>query len=447
MTQSLPLINEVVDSDLCIACGACLPACPYQNIRSVFNLNRGSHEVEIISTKQCIGCIQPCDNVCPSIEVDFLKIKNVLYQGGADDKQPDREEWLKSTHLAWSPDYRDDGISSSGGVLRTFISHALKNNTPVVCLALDPQDNQFKPRLLTDVHEMAYIPGSIYHSTSFMGAIDLIRQAIRPILLVAIPCQLSGILQYIANHEKDLASQIKLICGLVCGWMYSYHSLKAFSKFKNISNPIFDLTTYRGGDEVGQLTISTKNQRHDFERRKYKTLNDAIDYQSSFSTDFNRLRCRVCEDHLNLSADIIVGDAWLKRKEGQKVSIIGCRTERGEQALATIEQLGLLKMETSSFDDLIESQSANLVFGSHARKMNKILKEKGQVTPSFLFRDHNAFVKVTLKDKYSVSIELIRRRLVRGGYYSIYRLLYIIRRLRVYIRFIGVKIKRKILKS
>jgi coenzyme F420-reducing hydrogenase beta subunit len=369
------------------------------------------------------------------LEIDFGKNRAVLDPEFATPATPPlRDDWLRSIYLGWSPAYRDDQVSSSGGVLRALIDRALKTGTPVLCLAKDPAAERFIPRLLTEPHQIAEIPGSIYHSTSFVGAIDLIRQASAPVLLVAIPCQLAGVLSYIRKNEPRLAAKIQLVCGIVCGWMYSYHALQAFARAKRIRQADFGTTTYRGNGRVGELKIGPARAKQNYPRRDFATLQQAADYRSSFSTDYNRLRCRLCEDHLNMGADLITGDAWLERSASQKTSIIGCRTARGEQAVLNLAKLGLLNLERASFDDFIESQSRNLAYGTEAKQMNKILRSQGKVTPNFKFKDADNPVRVTIRQRLRLSAEVTRRQVVRAGFYTSYRWYYYFRRFRTLLR-------------
>nr|MBC8282714.1 Coenzyme F420 hydrogenase/dehydrogenase, beta subunit C-terminal domain [Nitrospinota bacterium] len=350
----------------------------------------------------------------------------VVNRGNPDDSNPPRDGWIRSVKLGWSANYRDDGVSSSGGVLRAMVADSLKLNRPVVCLAIDPDDDKLKPRLLTGIEDLKYVPGSIYHSTSFAGAIDLIRMAERPVLLVAIPCQLAGILQYISTCEKNLSKNIEVIAGLICGWMFSHHSLSAFAKYKEISEPIVD-ARYRGGDRVGKLKLITQNKELSFDRRDFKSAQERIDYRSSFSTDYNRLRCRGCEDHLNMLADVAVGDAWLGRTSTKKISVVVARTSVGETMVRELENSGQINLEPSSFEDLIESQSRNLVFDTIARKINRQLKEDGKISPQYKFNDSDNFVLVSLLDRLRFNGEIFFRRIVRKKYFKLYRVLMVVR--------------------
>lgn len=439
-----PLIGRVIADDLCIACGACVAICPRANLRPAFHEGRGAEEVEIIAPDRCQGCPQPCDSVCPSIEVDFARNRAAV-QGpdAAPGGPPARDGWLESIHLGWSPEFRDDGVSSSGGIIRAFVAQALGSGTPVVCLAAEPAGAAFRPRLLSAPGQLGDVPGSIYHSTSFAGAIELIRAAPAPVLLVAIPCQLQGILNYIDRQDGALAGRIRLICGIICGWMYSFHALRAFARFRGIAGAQPARTTYRGGDRVGRLRIPTEAGARSFARRDFGSWREAIDYRSSFSTDYNRLRCRLCEDHLNLGADVVVGDAWLARNGARKASIIGCRTPRGQRALAALAGAGLLQLEPASFADLVESQSWNLAFGARARQRNRLIRAGGGVAPLFRFSDADAPVSAGIRCRLSAAAERVRRRLVRAGHYGLYRWYYRLRHLPLALRRIARALARR----
>ncbi len=430
-----PLISRVIADDQCIACGACLSASPPENVRSTFNRHRGAFEAEIIMPERCDGCDKPCDSVCPSIEIDFVKARAVINRGNSDDSNPSRDGWIRSVQLGWSANYRDDGVSSSGGVLRAMVANSLKLNRPVVCLAIDPEDDKLKPRLLTGIEDLKFVPGSIYHSTSFVGAIDLIRMTERPVMLVAIPCQLAGILQYISTCEKNLSKNIEVVAGLVCGWMFSHHSLSAFAQYKKISEPIVD-ARYRGGDRVGKLKLITPNRELLFDRRDFKSAQERIDYRSSFSTDYNRLRCRGCEDHLNMLADVAVGDAWLGRTSTKKISVLVARTSIGENMVRELENSGQINLEPSSFDDLIESQSRNLVFDTVARKINQQLKEVGKNSPKYTFKDSDEFVSVSLLARLQFNVEIFFRGIVRKKHFKLYRVLMVARHPMLLLRFL-----------
>lgn len=431
MNNLIPLIQEVVENDLCISCGACKEVCTKENLSSKFSVKRGAWEVEIKDINVCRDCDEPCKIVCPSIGVDFIAQREALGSDleAGDTSKPKRDGWINSTYLAKSTRFGDGAVSSSGGVIRAMVDYHLSIGNNVLCLGWDLLSQRYAPILLEEEKDLECVPGSIYHDTSFEGTIDLLRSSDKPVLVVAIPCQLSGLLQYINYRERDLGKKITLVVGVVCGWSYSHHSIRAFSSHNNLVSPEIEKTTYRGGDRYGKLKIHSDGNVYEFERKNIIGVRQQLIYKSSFSRDFNRLRCRLCENHLNMGADLIAGDAWLDRNSDKK-SVVASRTNRGEQALQQLNNEGLVVLEDATFQDFIESQSGNLVYGSAARKLNNILTKKGIVTPLYNYDDSSESVDVTSMDKFVFAVERVRRYFGRRNY-KIHLFLYVLTNFRI----------------
>lgn len=413
-----PLINKVVENDFCIACGACVEVCPQKVVIPFYNDYRGAHEVKIEDSTHCSECSAPCDSVCPSIEVDFQKISNNNHF------PQDRVGPIESTFLAYSSEYQFNGKSSSGGTIRAFIADALKKETPVICLT--KEGNEYKPSTLYKIEDLDNVPGSIYHSVSYTDCIKHLKMLEKPCFLVATSCQLEGVLNYINFEEPSLRGKISLIIGLICGWMYSDHAVQSFARYKGIQSPVHD-AQYRGEDKVGLLKIWTDREKHSFDRRKFSTIKESLDYKASFSSSMNRLRCRVCENHVNVLSDISVGDAWLERKQSEKMSIVIARTTKGKEAVLRLKDQGDLLIEQSDVSDILESQSENLVEGYSARKMSKFLTERDIKTPNFNFGESStSTLKVSFRELMKINQELFFRALIRDTSYKKYRFLYFV---------------------
>ena len=70
-------VNLITDNDLCVSCGACKHACPYQEIDLKLNVAKGLYEPFIKNVVTCLTCDnQPCLQVCPSYEEDFVSLAN-----------------------------------------------------------------------------------------------------------------------------------------------------------------------------------------------------------------------------------------------------------------------------------------------------------------------------------------------------------------------------------
>jgi hypothetical protein len=161
-------------------------------------------------------------------------------------------------------------------------------------------------------------------------------------------------------------------------------------------------------------------------------------FRSSFSTDVNRLRCRLCQNHINIQSDISVGDAWLARKDSQKLSIAVARTPAGEALLQSLRQQERIEIEVGSVADIEESQSKDLVYGYTAQRLACLIDAQHKQIMDYGFVSNP--VTVTGKDKLKFKLEQIKRRLLRSGDYRAYRLLYTLTKIKPLLVFI---LKRK----
>ena len=419
-TGMTPLITKVVENDLCIACGACVHACPESLIISVYSVSRGAYEVSIPETKGCEGCSKWCEEVCPSVAVNFTNQRN-----SADiTEEESRLGAIRAVKVGYSPSHQFDGVTSSGGVTKALIEDALVRGIPVICLAKD--EAGYSAQQIDSVDDAGRIPGSIYHSVSFEKGIELLNKAERSCMVVAIPCVLEGLSKYIAAIDPSLEERIHIRVGLICGWMYSDHSWKSLKYYRKIPGEIRDVR-YRGEDKVGRLKMISDAGTYAYSRRTFDGLGEEVQFKTSYSRVFNRLRCRLCENHINQLCDVAIGDAWLKQypNSNDKLSLVVIRTAKGERELDALEGKGKVVFHYGSVSDIVESQSSNLVFGGQARKYSAYRKSKGRFVPRFAFSSECGEVVVSIYDRYLFAVEekwrdLVRRKSYRSYYYWMY---------------------------
>jgi coenzyme F420-reducing hydrogenase beta subunit len=325
-----------------------------------------------------------------------------------------------------------------------FVQKALSEGMPVVCLG--DTGHEFRMMRLDNIDDMQKARGSIYHSVSLHDTIDLLRDSPRPALLVSIPCQLAGIKKYIQTVEPALESKIAMIVGLICGWQFTDHAIKAFAAHNKIK-PQPERTEYRGEDRAGKLKIHNETgQVLTYDRRVFENKGELNIYKSSFARYANRMRCRICQDHLNVLADIAVGDAWIKAAEGRKLSIIDVRSSRARLWFDNmVNDNQIVITGTGGIPELEESQSSNLVYGITARRLSAYLHGKGRLVTRFIYKEGiNPVPPLGADEKISFDIEMLLRSTLRKGLYRLYLALYIIRNaLEPRVQKLYKKIKRK----
>lgn len=395
-----------------------MESCPINNIIPNYDAYRGSHEVTIKELALCSKCSQPCKEVCPSIRIDYGELVQSLHQ----QQLIDRRGVVKSIKTGYSPAFQNNGISSSGGVIRLLIHHYITKEIPVVTLT--GLNGKYFPETITRVEDLAKVPGSIYHSVSFTPFISEIRNCPDKCVLVATPCQLEGFFLYATQFEPSLLKKIELTLGLICGWMFSDHMIKAFSSFKKIKDPVIN-TTYRGEDKTGCLKLQTANHTYSYHRRIFPNTKSRIDYSSSCSSASNRLRCRLCENHINILADISIGDAWLRRFPEEKLSLLVTRSEKGEELITSLTLKNELILANGFPSDIVESQSENLAYGIDARLFKAYLAMNKQLISECIFPDDNQSAMLPdKKDQQCYRIEWHLRSMLRNCDYWNFRNMY-----------------------
>ena len=93
-----------------------------------------------------------------------------------------------------------------------------------------------------------------------------------------------------------------------------------------------------------------------------------------------------------------------------------------------MSDIDLIQLESGSYDDVIESQSHNLVYNVYARKLNHIMRERRRHTPRFLYADNNTTPIISYLDYLQFAFEIFLRAIIRQRHYKIYRYIYLLRR-------------------
>lgn len=359
-------MSVVIDNDLCIACGACVAADPTVALRL--------HPTKLIFEPSHAGNTVAAE-VCPAISVDYANLQSIRFPGA--DQGPFGV--VESVMLAQSVDLDRNLRASSGGLIKELLMAYLEDEEVDGAIALGHVAGlEFEPRVLRSSDEVDSLPGSIYHNLPKHRVLELLKELDGSYVLVAIPCELEGIFNYIYKVEPSLANKIHSTIGLLCGWQYSHHALRAICEFKGIDFDAITDLSYRGGGPVGKLRISTV-------KGLAKPINRRIDvsYQTAFDRHFNTPRCHLCINHANFLSDIVVGDAWLPSTVGTRtgVSLIISRTAASDALMRNLARAGRIAITEVSTAEIEESQTHRIAFGDFSYAYADHLRRLGRFVP------------------------------------------------------------------
>lgn len=395
-------LSGVLAESLCIGCGACVFADPSLELRL--------HPEKLIYEPTHAGNSDAA-SVCPAVNVDFAGLQDRLFPGA------DQGDYgvVTSVMLAQSTNVERNVKASSGGLIKELILHHLGDAKVDGVIALGHVEGlDFRPRLITEAAEVDTLPGSIYHNLAQPEAIELLRSNEGRFVLVAIPCHLEGIYSYITRFEPALLDRIHTTIGLLCGWQYSHHALRAICEYKGVDPDAITDISFRGGGPVGKLRIATP------EREVLVSRRVDFSYQVAFDRSFNTPRCHLCINHSNFLADVVVGDAWLPSTIGTRtgISLLIHRTPGAEAATRSLAEAGRVVLTEVGVEEIKESQTRRVVFGDFAYAYADHLDSLGVHRPDMIGPNRPAARLTPEREVARFRTELVRKlELQRAGRY------------------------------
>lgn len=370
MTLPLRVVDDlspVLANDLCIACGACVAADPSLELR----LHPQKKMYEPTGPGNATAAA-----VCPAVQVDFVALQNRLFP---DASRTGPLGAIESIYLAQSLDRERNVKASSGGLIKELLLAYLADPNVNGAIVLAHSGGLlFEPKLITKAEEVDQLPGSIYHNIPFDKALKLLSETPGRYVLVAIPCQLEGIFNYIYKVRPELRERIYATIGLICGWTYTHHAIEAICDYKGSDASTIKDISFRGGGPVGRLRIAhadgvetTVHRRVDFS------------YQVAFDRAFNTPRCHFCVNHTNFLADVVVGDAWLPSTLMTKtgISLVICRSKGAAAMLRGLVDGKRIRVVEASDDDIVESQTRRVAYGDFSYAYIEWTKRQGGYAP------------------------------------------------------------------
>jgi coenzyme F420-reducing hydrogenase beta subunit len=264
-------LRGVLDNDLCIACGACVFADP--------SIELQLHPEKQIWEPSHEGGAEAAA-VCPAVEVDFRHLQDLLFPGA----EQGPYGVVHSVMLAQSTDVGRNLRASSGGMIKEVLIELLSRDDVDGAIVLQHVEGlHFEPGLIRSVDEVDGLPGSIYHNLPKHRVLELLRENDRSLRPGRHPLRARGHLQlHLPRRRRTCESGSTRPIGLLCGWQYSWHSIRAICEFKGIDPDRIVDVSYRGDGPIGKLRIWTDDGREHAVSRRV-----GFAYQVAFDRTFN----------------------------------------------------------------------------------------------------------------------------------------------------------------
>ena len=388
MLTDYQTVTKIVEDDLCLSCGVCLPVCPEEAIHIELDKKRG-YFVPIINYDKCDYCgimkNGKCVVVCPGVEVNFAKLSQQLSMGEA---KSDILGSFVETLYAYSCDNTIRYNSSSGGLITSLLIFALNEKIIDGAIVLSTEkDNPIQPKaiLATTEQEIIKAAGSKYCSAHIGEPLSEINKRDGKFAVVGLPCHIHGVKKW-ERMSPSIKEKIVLHFGLYCANTNTKFATEYFLKQNNIEpNEVINLK-YRGDGWPGKIIVTLKDGSIKKINRgtTSSTLKEKLLFSSAFHYDFQMPRCLTCIDLTAELADISFADPWNKhimKEEREGLSMIVVRSQIGKILIERAEKDKVINIISADPNEVRISQ--NLEFKKRAPSRVWIGKMLGLPIPYY----------------------------------------------------------------
>ncbi|HVD14697.1 MAG TPA: Coenzyme F420 hydrogenase/dehydrogenase, beta subunit C-terminal domain [Actinomycetota bacterium] len=335
-TQWRELYHEVVETNLCTGCAACVMACPRDVLEYDHSETYHPYNVELSTAfDDCVhgqrGC-DICTRACPRFRAWEPECDEALF-GRA--RQPDeitgisRGVWLVR---ATDPEVLDDG--QDGGLVSALLIWGLEHDRIEGALTSRLSSTRLgdcEPFLATTRQEVLEAAGSRYtYAANPLAMRQAEERGLKRLALVGMSCQASinGTLN--ARRLNKYARRILLTIGLLCSKSFEYDGLRRVLT-EDYGIPL---------EDVAKVNIKGRFQVW------RRSTGELVEIPLKRMQEATRAGCKLCPDFAAEHADISVGG--LGQRDGWTLTVV--RTQRGEEWLEGASQDGVVTVRPGAED-------------------------------------------------------------------------------------------------
>jgi coenzyme F420 hydrogenase subunit beta len=345
--KSFQTVRGVVDSQLCLGCGACAYICPDRKIELV---DVPSHGVRpVVADENCDGC-RACLKVCPAYENDHRSLLDL----------PELIPEIKSAYgpvlEIWEGHASDPEIrfmGSSGGVITALSLFCLEREGMhgVLHVAADPE-NPIRncTRLSRTREELLAATGSRYSPASACDRLGQFEKESGPCVFIGQPSEATAF-RKAEQLRPALARNAGLVLSFFCAGSPSTEGTEELIRAEGIELDEVEEVRYRGLGWPGWFGVRRRGSP------EFKPL-QTYAYSWEFLQRFRPLSVNLTPDGSGEDADISCGDPWYRPIGADEAghSLVLVRTERGRGILRRACKAGYLTLTPADAFKALNSQ-------------------------------------------------------------------------------------------
>jgi coenzyme F420 hydrogenase subunit beta len=352
-TQWHELYHEVVETNLCTGCAACVMACPrdvleYDHAETYhpFNIELSTAADDCSHGQR--GC-DICTRACPrfrdwEVESDLALFERPRQAGEV--YGIDRGVYLVR---AADPEVLERG--QDGGLVSALLIWGLETGRIEGALTSRLSGTRLwdcEPFLATTRDEVLEAGGSRYtYAANPLAMKDAERRGLKRLALVGMSCQASINGTLAARRVNKYARRIELVIGLLCSKSFEYEGMREIIT-EEYGIPLAD---------IAKVNIKGKFQVW------RRSTGEEVDIPLKKMQDVTREGCKLCPDFAAEHADISTGG--LGQTDGWTLTVV--RTQRGQEWLEGALAAGLVTVRPGEEDPAAMALMAKLAVRSRQR--------------------------------------------------------------------------------
>jgi coenzyme F420 hydrogenase subunit beta len=351
-TQWRELFHEVVATNLCTGCAACVMACPRDVLEYDHSETYHPFNVELsTAADDCVhgqrGC-DICTRACPRFRDWEVECDQALF-GRV--RQADEVSGIRrGVFLCRAADPEVLEAAQDGGLVSALLIWGLETGRVEGALTSRLSTSRLwdgEPFLATTRTEVLEAAGSRYtYAATPLAMAEAERRGLKRLALVGMSCQASinGTLQ--ARRVNKYARRIEITLGLLCSKSFAYDGMRQVIAEYGV--PL---------EDVAKVNIKGRFQLW------RRSTGELVEIPLKRMQEATREGCRLCPDFAAEHADIATGG--LGQRDGWTLTVV--RTQRGEDWLGEATAAGVIAVRPAEEDPAALALMAKLAARSRGR--------------------------------------------------------------------------------
>jgi coenzyme F420 hydrogenase subunit beta len=362
-TQWRELFHEVVETNLCTGCAACVMACPRDVLEYDHTETYHPFNVELsTAADDCVhgqrGC-DICTRACPRFRDWEVECDQALF-GRA--REPDEVTGVRrGVFLARATDPAVLEAGQDGGLVSALLLWGLATDRIEGALTSRLSSARRwdgEPFLATNRDEVFEAAGSRYtYAANPLAMKEAERRGLKRLALVGMSCQASinGTLQ--ARRVNKYARRIEITLGLLCSKSFAYDGMRKMVT-EDYGVPL---------DDIAKVNIKGRFQLW------RRSTGELVEIPLKQMQQATREGCKLCPDFAAEHADIATGG--LGQRDGWTLAVV--RTQRGEDWMREAEADGVITVRPGEEDPAALALMAKLAARSRGRWPVELTGDQG----------------------------------------------------------------------